>query len=564
MEEPDFKTLFNSLPDPYLILTPDLMIAGVNDAYLKATMTEREKIVGRPLFEIFPDNPGDPNADGARNLRASLNRVLINKKPDTMAVQKYDIRRPESKGGGFEVRYWSPVNTPLFKKGTDEITHIIHHVEDVTEFVTMRNIADAKHQQMQVDILLRSKELQASNQKLREAEEKLRKSHEELEDRVFRRTEELARAQRKLVQQERLRALGELASGIAHDFNNALSPILGYSEIMLETDVVKNNPQHADYLKIINTSAKDAATIVSRLRQFGQAQDRDENFKPLDLKQLAEDVIKLTKPKWQNQALARGIEIKALAEIPEPVFIKGHEQQLREVLTNLIFNAVDAMDKKNGQLTLRGYSEQKFAVLEVSDTGAGMSEEVKNKCLEPFYTTKGESGTGLGLSLVYGIVKRHGGVLDVSSELGKGTTFTMRFPVTQGICEIKIPAGGGRLIRSLSVLYVEDNPKVREVMMDYLTKDGHRVKTAVNGIEALQIFYEEKDCFDLVLTDHAMPQLGGEQLAKAIRSIAPDQPIIMLSGTSSVVERKSEHINIMLTKPITLEDLRKALRKLFQ
>ncbi len=202
-QSPDFRALFESAPGLYLVLTPNLKIVAASDAYLRATMTKREEVLGRGIFEVFPDNPADPTATGVRNLNASLERVLRNKNPDAMAVQKYDIRRPEAKGGGFEERYWSPVNSPVFGPG-GEVAYIIHRVEDVTEFVRLkqRGIEEEKltqelrtrGEQMEAEIFLRAQEIQEANRKLREAEEALRQMNAELERRVMGRTAELAHA----------------------------------------------------------------------------------------------------------------------------------------------------------------------------------------------------------------------------------------------------------------------------------------------------------------------------------------------------------------------------------
>jgi signal transduction histidine kinase len=566
--KPDFQTLFEFLPGLYLILSPDLKIVAVSNAYLQATLTEREKILGRFLFDVFPDNPNDPKATGVRNLRASLSRVLNDQVPDTMAVQKYDIRRPDSQGGGFEERYWSPVNSPVFKQGMKEIIYIIHRVEDVTEFVHLKNLGDEKSKRMEADIFLRAQELQEANKKLREAEERLRHSRDELEIRVQERTRELKQAQQQLVQQERLRALGELASGIAHDFNNALSPILGYSELMLDRAM---NPAAGgeqldkllNELKIINIAAKDAAEIVSRLRQFGRSREANEAFAILDLRGLLEETIRLTQPKWKNQALSYGVEILVTSAAKEPVFVEGNEQQLREMLTNLVFNAVDAMPK-SGSIVLNAFREGQNALLEITDTGGGMAEEVRQKCLEPFFTTKGEKGTGLGLAMVYGIVQRHNGSITVQSEVGKGTTFCIRFPACENPADFAVGASNLGRSRILNILYAEDNASVRGAIVKYLENDGHRVETAENGAEALRKFTADPSRYDLLITDRAMPQMGGEDLALAVRKLSPGQKIVLLSGTSDYGDEiQSENFNALLSKPVTLGNLRKALRDLF-
>lgn len=271
------------------------------------------------------------------------------------------------------------------------------------------------------------------DRKRKDAELALQKAHDGLETQVEERTAELKQIHRQLVQQERLRALGEMASGIAHDFNNALTPILGYTELMLSDEGhledKEKKAEHLANLKIIHTAAKDAATIVSRLRQFGRPREEGA-FGPVDLNRLIEQAIKLTQPKWQVQAMAKGVEITVEMDLEEVGFVEGDEQQLREALTNLIFNAVDAMNTK-GSICFKSYRQDDRVVMKMSDTGLGMTEAVRQKCLEPFFTTKGDKGTGLGLSMVYGIIQRHRGDIEVQSEPGKGTTFLIRLPIAK-------------------------------------------------------------------------------------------------------------------------------------
>ncbi len=185
---PDFKALFEASPSPYLVLAPDVTIVAVSDSYLRATMTERASIIGRYMFDVFPDNPGDPAGSGVANLRASLDRVLSTREADTMAVQKYDIRKPERQGGGFEERWWSPVNSPVLDD-SGQVLWIIHRVEDVTELAQLheerRNSEQAqrklrfKTEQMEAELYKRGQELQAANQKLREANQELERREAE-------------------------------------------------------------------------------------------------------------------------------------------------------------------------------------------------------------------------------------------------------------------------------------------------------------------------------------------------------------------------------------------------
>ena len=392
----------------------------------------------------------------------------------------------------------------------------------------------------------------------KQAEEALYESNRRLEEALV----ELKATQQQVLQQERLRALGQMASGIAHDFNNALSPVLGFTELLLDRpEYLENKEKVKHYSQMMNTAAKDAANVVRRLREFYRAREEDEIFLSVDLNSLVKQVIMLTQPRWKDQALASGITIDTETHLQNVPHVAGNEAEVREVLTNLIFNAVDAMPE-GGTLTLRTRSDGQHVVVEVSDTGTGMTDEVLRRCLEPFFSTKLERGTGLGLAMVYGIIQRHQGTLAIESEPGQGTTFILRLPVytEQGV-ERRSQAGEV-LSRRLQILVVDDEPPVREVITAYLAGDGHTVETASNGSEGLEKFLAGG--FDVVVTDQGMPEMAGDQLAAAIRRIAPDMPVILLTGFGDLMIASGETpagVDIIVGKPVALAALRQALAK---
>jgi len=235
-------------------------------------------------------------------------------------------------------------------------------------------------------------------------------------------------AQQQVIQQERLRALEQMASGIVHDVNNVLTPILAYSEFLLMApENLDDKKEVMNCLTLMNMAAKDASNIVSRLREFYRHRNEGEIFSPVNLNQLVEQAIELTRPNWEDQALASNITIKISKDLQEVPLISGDKTELREVLTNLILNAVDAMST-SGTITIRTRYDDGHVVLEISDTGIGMTEEVRQRCFERFFSTKGEHGTGLGLSIVDGIIRRREGTIEIESAPGKGTTFTIRLP----------------------------------------------------------------------------------------------------------------------------------------
>ncbi len=389
------------------------------------------------------------------------------------------------------------------------------------------------------------------------AEETLRETNAQL----ARALEELRRAQDQLVQQERLRALGAMASGIAHDFNNALAPLLGYSELLLyRPDLWQDLNRVTEFLELIHTSAQDAARIVSRLREFYREREASEAMQPIAADTLLAQVVALTQPRWRDQALAEGRTILVETAMQPTPMLLGDEASLREALINLVFNAVDALPM-GGTIMLRARAMGEGVVLEVSDTGTGMTEEVRRRCLEPFFTTKGERGTGLGLAMVYGVVQRHGGQLEIESAPGQGTTVRIHLPSTPPPAPAAPAAAAPPSAqRPLRVLVVDDEPLVRAVLTEYLTGDGHQVTTAANGAEALALF--RAGTFDLVITDLAMPGLTGDRLAAAIKALAPHTPVVLSSGFGDSVQAPAGrplNVDARLDKPAKLDALRQVI-----
>ena len=369
---------------------------------------------------------------------------------------------------------------------------------------------------------------------------------------------DLKTTQQHVIQQERLRALGQMASGIAHDFNNALVPILGFCELLqIRPDILADRVKAQSYLETIQTAAKDAASVVSRLREFYRADKGHKPFAPVNLKRLLEQTITLTRPRWKEQAQAAGVHIDVSLGLEPVPPVAGEESALREVLTNLIFNAVDAMPS-GGTLTLRTRRDGDKAIIEVADTGTGMTEEVRQRCLEPFFSTKGEHGTGLGLSMVFGIVQRHSGSLDLKSAPGHGTTFAISLPLMDAVVGHADPSKVTRAQAALRILVVDDEAPVRDTLSAILMADGHNVTLAVDGSEGLKQF--GKGEFDLVITDKAMPGMNGDQMAAAIKQVSPETPIILLTGFGLFYDKKDfPDIDVLASKPVRIPALREAI-----
>jgi signal transduction histidine kinase len=296
-----------------------------------------------------------------------------------------------------------------------------------------------------------------------------------LEERVQQRTaalestlDELRDAQHQLVQRERLGALGSMVTGVAHDFNNSLALILGYGErLQHECHRLGASGEITDCAHTIVAAALDAAETVARMRGFHRPAEPGEEHRPVLLDQVVTHAINFTKPRWQSESRGKGAPVDCVTEFEPAPPIMGHPAELREMLTNIIFNAIDAMPQ-GGTILLRTRAETDHVILEVRDSGTGMSEEVKRRCFEPFFSTKGERGSGLGLSMVYGTVERHGATMAVESILGHGTTFTFSFPVAHGAVLPERAEETPTAARPLRVLVVDDQPVLADIQAETL------------------------------------------------------------------------------------------------
>jgi PAS domain S-box-containing protein len=365
-----------------------------------------------------------------------------------------------------------------------------------------------------------------------------------------------------MIRQERLKALGQLASGIAHDFNNALSMIIGFTELLLsDVDAADDARKRRTHLQLIHSAAQDAAGVVGRLRDLSRPRSPSADLPPLQINDVVAQAISLSQPRWRDQAQASGQTIRVTAELGQVPHIGGRPAELREALANLIINAVDAMPQ-GGTLTLRTRQDGASVVVEVADTGTGMPPEVRDRVFDPFFTTKGERGTGLGLAMVQGIVEQHQGEISVASEPGQGTTFIMRFAALPDKHEATRRADrpAPRRVRGLRVLLTEDEPSLRQILSSYLKVDGHIIEPAANGLEALAKY--EPGAFDLVITDRAMPEMGGDALAAELQRRGSTSPVIMLTGLGDLMNEVGERpdgVDLVVAKPVTLAELRAAL-----
>jgi len=373
---------------------------------------------------------------------------------------------------------------------------------------------------------------------------------------------ELKQTQGQIIQQERFRAFGEMAGGVAHDFNNVLMCVIGYTELLLNDPRMLADTQMAHrFLRTMNTAGHDASKIVARLRDFYRPREQTDVFTPIDLNKLIEEVIPLTQPKWKAQALERGCVVDVAMDLHELPPVACNAPEIREIIVNLIFNAVDAMPR-GGTITLCTRSDADLVSIGIRDTGTGMTEEVRQRCMEPFFSTKGEKGTGLGLSMVFGIVKRHDGTVDIESVIGEGTTFWIRLSRTLKESEERAREVT-ELLEPLHILVVDDEPMARDILNQYLLSDGHRVELAVNGFEALDKL--KRGQFDLIITDQAMPGMTGLQLAEEIKKTS-NPPILLLSGYGDAAAESGlpTAVDVISNKAISQQELRTAIARAIQ
>jgi NO-binding membrane sensor protein with MHYT domain/signal transduction histidine kinase/ActR/RegA family two-component response regulator len=389
--------------------------------------------------------------------------------------------------------------------------------------------------------------------------------------------DDLRQSQQTVMQQERLRALGQMASGIAHDINNAISPVALYTESLLEHEPHLTE-RGRGYLVTIARAVDDVAATVARMREFYRQRAAQLELMPVKLNPLVQQVVDLTRARWSDMPQQRGVVIRLETELaPDLPTLLGVESEVREALINLVFNAVDAMPD-GGMLTLRTRgtapreggtdAAARYAVMEVVDTGVGMDEDTRRRCLEPFFTTKGERGTGLGLAMVYGVAQRHGADVDIDSAVGRGTTVRLSFPVPAIEPSASAAAPAQAPASRLRILIVDDDPLMLKSLCDTLELDGHVVVMAGGGqagIDAFQAMHRRSEAFDVVITDLGMPHVDGSKVAGAIKEGDGATPVILLTGWGQRLLADGDipaSVDRVLSKPPKLRELRAALAQL--
>ena len=383
---------------------------------------------------------------------------------------------------------------------------------------------------------------------------------------------EQERIREQFSQMEKLSALGELASGVAHDFNNTLAGILGRAQLLQRLD----DPEKIRRgLEIIIKTAEDGAKTVKRIQDFAR-QRRDHNFELVSIDQILMDASEITRPRWKNCAEASNIHITVELQIESHAMVMGDDSELREVLVNMVFNAIDAMPE-GGTLSLATRVDGDSVIITVIDSGVGMYPEVRSKIFDPFFTTKGKAGLGLGLAVSFGIIRRHGGNIEVESQYGKGTEFRITLPVAKmgakivpqveqvetvvpAVTHTAPPVQSSERSRT-RMLVVDDEDFVRELLGEMLEAEHCDVYLAENGNEALAAFRDME--FDGVFTDVGMPGMSGWELAREIRQINASIPIAVITGWGEAVgshEQKAAGVDWIVAKPFTADRIAELVR----
>ena len=445
-------------------------------------------------------------------------------------------------------------------------------------------LKDARHadKQFRAEINAVRSENEALQSRVLTTEEKCRNLYNQvrLTEGVQKAYDELRRTQQVVVQQERLRALGQMASGVAHDINNALCPVTCYPDMVMDNEPALMESSRR-YLQNINKAAKDIANIVERMREFYRRRSDSEKLVEVDINQVVEEVVELTRPRWRDLPQQQGITIVVNTRLePDLPPLMSDASELREALTNLVFNSVDALPQggtitiktssgclpPSDESTVSGYYFQ----IEVLDDGVGMDEHIHKRCLEPFFSTKAQrGGTGLGLAMVYGVMQRHQGTIEIDTAPGAGTHVRLIFPIRKAVSETK-PAvvAPPPVARSLRILCIDDEPIIGQILTDYLSSMSHSVTATGGGKDGIDSFRnaaQQNQPFDIVITDLGMPDMDGYEVARAIKAESPETPVIMMTGWGNIMTDHGEHapeVDAVIAKPPKVRELNALLLKM--
>ncbi len=576
--DPDFRAMFESAPGLYLVLDPDLVIVAASDAYLRATMTQRIEVIGRGVFDVFPDNPDDPATEGVRNLRASLTRVLRERTRDSMTVQKYDVQRPESEGGGFDERFWSPCNSPVLH-ADGSVAYVIHQVDDVTDFIRLEQererrddrVSEARLDAMEAEVVRRAREVADAGRQLKEANEEL--------EVLYARSQEL----------DRLKS--QFFSNVTHELRTPLALILGPAERSL-AELPDGDPRRRD-LEVILRNARVLLSHVNNLLDTSkiEASRLDLVYAEIDLAHLVRTVAN----GFETLALDRDVRFLVVAPVGA-VTAQVDPGRVQQILLNLLSNAFKFTPAAGTvRIELSVLAEIDVVRVEVADSGPGISPELREDVFERFLqlespTTRPMAGSGLGLHIARELVFLHGGTIGVGDAPEGGALFVVDLP-------LQAPPGtsvrGGRAAATLIetpldallfdarrmgtrttngpttadadngtalpvVLVVEDNPDMNRFICDALTP-SYQVHAAFDGREGVELARAVKP--DLIVCDFMMPEVSGDELVRTVRADPriDSVPILILTARNDIAARISilrEGANDYLLKPFFQPELR--------
>ena len=385
---------------------------------------------------------------------------------------------------------------------------------------------------------------------------------------ILRDVTERKEMENKLLQSEKLKSLGELAGGVAHDFNNVLAAILGRAQLLkmiLEPPPGKEEKRKSVLqlkkgLEVIEQASLDGAETVRRIQEFARRRDEDKYFTTINLNEIIENALEFTSIRWKNDAESKGIKINIQKELSPIPGTSGSATELREVFTNLINNAIDAMPQ-GGSIKIKTLKENNHISIKVEDTGVGISEVIRNRIFDPFFTTKGVQSTGLGMSVSYGIINRHRGTITVDSVEGKGTAFIIKLPISEKAVKEEKEEPISDEQKKARILVVEDEKNVSDLLSAILTKGGHEVEIASDGSNGIKLFKKKE--FDMVFTDLGMPGMSGWQVAEKVKSINKNTPVALITGWNVELkesEMRESGVDLIVNKPFEVNQVFKLVQ----